>query len=105
MSDTLTRNRDFIKLMLNTEDKQAYALLSSITDNQLKAIIEICFNLLRIKHNVKDNRIIKNRKNLLSKISNSRTSLSRKRQPVVKNKRTLLKTLKNFRLKLLSLLK
>ena len=48
MSQNLKRNKDFLTLLLKTDKGQAKALLETITQKQLEAVIEIVYNLMRI---------------------------------------------------------
>ena len=48
MSRILTKNRDFVNLLLNGEPEQAKALLNTISRPQTEALVEILFNIYNI---------------------------------------------------------
>ena len=105
MSQNLKRNKDFLTLLLKTEKGQAKALLETITQKQLEAVIEILYNLMRISSVKKDKTVIQKRKTLLRELVNKKVKLGKKKQLVGRHRIQLMKTLLHFKSLLLSLIK
>ena len=105
MSQNFKRNKDFLTLLLKTDKGQAKALLETITQKQLEAVIEIVYNLMRISSVKKDKTVIQKRKTLLRELVNKKVKLAKKKQLVGQHRLQLLKTLLHFKSLLLSLIK
>ena len=105
MSSTLTKNRDFVNLLLNGEPKQAKALLNTISRPQTEALIEILFNIYNIASKKVDKDIVHKRRLTFRKLLNKRVSLRRKTKLISKHKQQISKTLSHFKGILLTLIK
>lgn len=104
MSDILLENSIFIKLLLDTSKEQVRVLLQSITNRQILAISEICYNLLTITLDKTTKLLIKKRQKILKKLSNKKISLMNKRKLIRKHYIQLSHTLLHVKDKLLTVL-
>ena len=105
MSQKLKKSKSFLTLLLDTESAQARALLYTITQPQVEAIVEIVYNLMNIASATRDKTVLKKRKVFLKKLVNKKTNFNQKRRLVVKHRVKLLKTLLHFKKTLLNVLK
>ena len=105
MSQKLKRSKSFLTLLLDTKLLQARALLNTITEPQVEAIVEIVYNLMNIASSSKDRAALNKRKAFLKKLVNKRTKLNQKKRLVIKHRVQLLKTLVHFKKPLLNILK
>lgn len=72
MSQILSKNKDYIQLLVTTPSRtQATALLDTCTNNQIDAIANIAKNLLRLPLTPAARIIVSKRKGLLHKLSPS----------------------------------
>lgn len=46
MNQLIKKERDFLRLLLNTSNKQKYMLLETIEKSQLRAIVQIVYNVM-----------------------------------------------------------
>ena len=97
MSPNLNKNKEFIKLLLTTDPRQARALLSTITSKQVEAIVEIAYNLLRIANSKSDRTVLNKRRSLLKKLINKKISVGKTKKLIVLHKLAILKTLWHFK--------
>jgi hypothetical protein len=67
MSKVLLKARVFLKLLLTTTRKQAIVLLETVNIHQLKALNEICFNLLSLPLPSKLKKLVKRADKILKK--------------------------------------
>lgn len=47
MNKLIKKESDFIRLLLNTNDRQQRALIKSITPKQMKVVVQIVYNVLQ----------------------------------------------------------
>ena len=104
MSQKLKRSKSFLTLLLDTKLPQARALLNTVTDLQVEAVVEFVYNLMNIASLSKDRAALK-QKAFLKKLVNKRTKLNQKKRLVIKHRVQLLKTLVHFKKALLNILK
>ena len=104
MSRNVKKNKNFLKLILTTERKQALALLDTISLEQVKLLTEIAINLLNLPFPKKLKEIVKKRKRVLQLLSNIKLKTSRKKNIISRHKFQILSTLLGFRHLLMDLL-
>ena len=78
MSENLSKNKNFLLLLLNTSKKQMYALLDSVDKNQSLALSEIFANLLHLPLSKDAHRLLKVHRRLVERLSSKKTSYSKK---------------------------
>ena len=105
MSQNLKKAKNFLLLLLLTENVQARALLETVTLKQAEALVEIINNLMNIAATKSDKAVILKRKPFLRKLINRRLKLSAKRKLIGRHRVKLLKTLLHFKHPLLTLIK
>ena len=103
-SENVKKNKHFLKLLMQTDIKQGRNILSFITDNQLSALSEICYNLLRFKHNKELQRKVNYNKRFLARVSNIKTGRKEKKNIVRRKSKQLIEILKKVSHKLAPLL-
>lgn len=103
MSKTLNDNKYFLQLLLNTNKRQAHALIYTLTDKQIQSLSEIAFNLLRIQHTKNRTQQVKKYQSLLKKIASKKISNNKKKAILEKRRNSVIKALHLFKKELLSL--
>lgn len=78
MSTQIQKHKEFLMLLLRTNNLQARALLDTSTNEQINVFSEIAFNLRLIKHSKKISQQLKNHNHLLRKLSDKKLSVSNK---------------------------
>lgn len=106
MSRLLQQSQSFLTLLLNNKDKrQQYALVQTITVDQLNALTEIFYNLLNnVPLDKKEEQMVKKKRRIMQKLSLISKSFNSRRKVLVSNKSTFLKILLHFKDKLLEVL-
>ena len=105
MSKRLISQQTFLELLLKTEKQQARALMDTITQGQLDALIEIFINLMTLKVPPKTQSLLRRRRRLLSKLTNKRTKVSTKLALLRRHFRQIYDTLLSVKDRLLGLLR
>ena len=103
-SVALRASENYIKLILETDKKQAKLLISSPTNVQVKALTEIAFNLLYQSIPNKYKRLVNKSKKFLKKLAKIGGSIKTKLSLIKKNSETILKLLLLIKDSLLELL-
>ena len=85
MSKTLIDNKCFIILFLETSKQQRRVLFDTLTNTQILVITEICYNLLKLELTDSIQQVIKKRKKILQKLTNSRYKIKTKKTIIVKH--------------------
>ena len=83
VSNNVSLNKDFLKLLLNTDKQQIKALLFSISTKQIKAITEIFYNALTLNLPKKIENIVKRNKTLYKKLA-TKLAINSKKQLIKK---------------------
>lgn len=93
----LSKNSNFLKLLLNTSRIQAIAILETITNKQTDCISEIVLNLVEgniIKLNKNIEEILQSRKRILNILKDKNICSSKRAALIKSHPQVLLKTLK-----------
>ena len=104
MSKTITQEKEFLHLLLNSTKEQSRALLYTITPRQVLAISEIAQNLLALPLPNTIKSVIERRRRALHKIGNKSVSLRTRSTTIKKHMTQLLNTLKLVKSQLQELL-
>ena len=95
-------NLHFINLLLSTDDKQARALLNSITFDQTNFLSSVIFNLYQVLNLSKeDSKFLRKKGISLVKIGDTKKSKQHRKRLILKHKSLVLKTLHHFKSQLL----
>ena len=93
MSKHLEKNKNFLRLVLNTSKDQATALLHTITPGQVLLLSKIALNLSHLPLSKKAERLLEKNKKLFSNLQDKNISTSQKRDLIRKHYKHLLLTL------------
>ena len=104
MSTQLQKHKEYLTLLLSTNNLQARAILDTSTNEQINILSEIALNLRLIKHSKKIIEKLKNHNHLLKKLSDKKLSISNKRIIVRKYRKQIIKLLQLFKNQLLQLI-
>ena len=105
MSKKLQREKHFLELLLTTDRTQARALMETVTQSQVEALVEIFTNLMRIKVPQRTEELLKKRQRLIKKLVNKRTNFREKYTAIRSHMRQVYDTLLSAKSKLLELLR
>ena len=99
MNQLLTKETDFLALLLKTSDKQIRALLKTIQLSQLRAIVQIVYNVLLGNINIseKDKKLISNRKSSIRRFVSKGVSFKERKKILLKNDKYIIVILKNVK--------
>lgn len=105
MSQLLTDNNAFLKLLISSQDKkQQEALLKTVTESQNKSLTEIFHNFIQLPLNEYESKIIKRNIKLVKILANPNKSYRVKRRLLFKNKKVIFHILASFQNQLETLL-
>ena len=92
MSQLIKKEKDFLRLLLNTTDKQKKSLLESIEKPQLKAIVQIAYNILLGHRSLaeKDKKRLARRKTVIRQFVSKGISLRKRKELLLKHFRYIL---------------
>ena len=104
MSNNIDKSKHFLHLLLSTSRLQALALLLTVTDEQIKVLTEIAYNLLQLPLTEKEKEIFQKRYKIFKKLSNKNTGKKSKYQLIKHYRKVILDTLLLFKHKLIEIL-
>ena len=104
MSNLLQKHKDFLTLLLTTDNLQARALLDTLTTNQVYVLSEIAYNILLMKHSKAILEKLKKHNHILKKLSNKKLTAYTKKKLLSKYRKQTLILLHLFKKQLLQLL-
>lgn len=86
MNKLIQRESDFLRLDLNTSDKQRLALLKTIQESQLNAIVQIVYNVLMGSRPLssRDRKEIANHKLVIRRFVSRKLSLEQRKRLLIK---------------------
>lgn len=86
MNSLIKKENDFLRLLLTTSDKQRKALLQTIERSQLRAIVQIAYNLLVGYHPLpeKDKKKLEKRKDVIRQFVSRGISLKTRKALLLK---------------------
>lgn len=95
MNQLIKKEKDFLRLLLSTSIKQKQALIKTVGDSQLKAIVQIVYNVLIGNRYLseKDKKELSRHKNVIRRFVKKRISQSERKQILYKYIRYILKYL------------
>lgn len=87
MNPHIKKERDFLRLLLNTSNKQKKMLLQSIEKSQLNAIVQIVYNVLQGYRPLpkKDKKELAKRKGVIRQFVSKGVSLKRRKKLLLHN--------------------
>lgn len=99
MNQSIKKEVDFLSLLLNTSDKQRKALLHTIQKSQLRAIVQIVYNLLGGYHPLpeKDKKRLATRKTVIRQFVSRGISLKKRKELLFKYYKYILPFIKAIR--------
>lgn len=104
MSSRLQKNKDFLTILLKTDDLQGRALLDTLNANQVYVLSEIAYNLLLMKHSKQTLGKLKKYNHILKKLSDKKITVNTKKLLASKYRKQLLAVLHMFKNQLLRML-
>ena len=105
MSKRLIKHKSFLELLLTTNKVQAKALMDTLTQEQLEALVEIFLNLMKLKVPTKTESLLRKRRRVLAKLIQKRLSITTKLRIIKQHFRQIYDTLLSVKGKLLQLLR
>ena len=104
MSLLLKRNSLFLRFYLHTEKTQKLALLATIDSSQLKLLVEIFSNLLRLPHEGAAKVLVEKKRLTLMKLADKKSTVSSMKRIFWRHRRQVINILQIFRPQLEQLL-